>query len=184
MRMMIALIALSVVEPALAQDRFQSGTTPWSGRMANRGDALLRVSMMAGHNAARRDYGAAPLVWDDTLARDAAHYARRLAERGAIAHDKQTGKRPQQGENLFMGTRGAYSYGAMAKLWVDERRWFRKGVFPDIVSTGHWSRVAHYTQIVWPATQRFGCALTSNRRDDFLVCRYLPAGNYYGVPMR
>jgi hypothetical protein len=50
--------------------------------------------------------------------------------------------------------------------------------------TGDWSQVAHYTQIVWPATQRVGCATASNRSNDYLVCRYLPAGNVVGVVMR
>jgi hypothetical protein len=44
--------------------------------------------------------------------------------------------------------------------------------------------VAHYTQIVWPTTQRVGCATASNRSSDYLVCRYLPTGNLVGVVMR
>lgn len=144
----------------------------------------MRSAMIVQHNRARRDYGVPPIAWDDRLAADAARYAQILARKGMIAHDPQTGVRPQQGENLFMGTRGAYSYEAMANLWIDERRWFRKGVFPDVVTRGHWTRVGHYTQIIWPSTQRFGCAVSSNGRDDFLVCRYLPAGNYFGVPLR
>lgn len=184
MRFVIALTLLLAAGPALAEGRFQSGTTRWDGRLAARGEPLLMQVMIETHNSARRAYGSTPLRWDAGLAQDAARYARVLAARGTMAHDPQRGVRPQQGENLFMGTRGAYSYAKMAGLWIDERRWFRKGVFPDVVSSGHWSRVGHYTQIVWPATERFGCALASNRRDDFLVCRYLPAGNYFGVTLR
>ena len=55
---------------------------------------------------------------------------------------------------------------------------------PAVSRTGDWSQVAHYTQIVWPATQRVGCATASNRSNDYLVCRYLPAGNVVGVVMR
>lgn len=139
--------------------------------------------MIAEHNDARRAYGAEALVWDDALAKDAATYAAILARRGQISHDPQTGAELRQGENLFIGTRTAYSYTAMARLWVDERRWFRKGRFPDVVTTGPWTRVGHYTQIVWPETQRFGCAVASNKTDDVLVCRYFPAGNFLGVEM-
>ena len=51
------------------------------------------------------------------------------------------------------------------------------------LSVGDWSQVAHYTQIVWPSTERVGCATASNRSNDYLVCRYLPAGNVVGVVM-
>jgi hypothetical protein len=50
--------------------------------------------------------------------------------------------------------------------------------------TGNWSDVGHYTQIVWPASQRVGCATASNRANDYLVCRYLPAGNIVGTVLR
>lgn len=115
------------------------------------------------------------------LAKDSARYAAVLAKRGRIAHDPDKGR---QGENLFQGTIRAYPYAMMARLWVDEKKHFKKGVFPDVVKAGPWSLVGHYTQIVWPGTQRFGCAVASNKDDDFLVCRYLPAGNVYGVAMR
>ena len=38
----------------------------------------------------------------------------------------------KQGENLWMGTRGAYSYGEMIGQLVDERRYFRPGRFPAV----------------------------------------------------
>ncbi len=157
---------------------------PWNGKVEARGDALLKANMLAAHNGARREYGSPALTWDETLATAAMAYARRLAATNSFAHDPQRGVDPPQGENLYMGTRGAFSYAAMAKLWVDERRDFRAGRFPDVVKSGHWSRVGHYTQVVWPTTQRFGCALATSARDDFLVCRYLPAGNYFGTLLR
>ena len=123
----------------------------------------------------------APLAWDEGLARDAAVYAQRLARTGRFEHDPQAAGRPRQGENLFMGTRGAYSYGDMIGLLVDERRYFRPGRFPDVSRTGDWSHVGHYTQIIWPTSQRVGCATASNRANDYLVCRYLPAGNVVGT---
>lgn len=184
MRYLAILTILWLPAMAVAESRFQSGTTRWDGRQAKRGETLMKAAMLDVHNGTRRAYGSPPLAWDDALAADARRYARLLAERNQMAHDPQNGVRPVQGENLFMGTLGAYSYTRMAQLWVDERRWFRAGVFPDVVTAGHWSRVGHYTQIIWPETRRFGCALASNRANDFLVCRYLPAGNYYGTPLR
>ena len=140
--------------------------------------------MISAHNQARRQYGSGPLVWDGSLARDAGVYAQSLARSGRFEHDPQVGRRPHQGENLWVGTRSAYSYAEMIGLLIDERRYFRPGRFPAVSSTGDWSQVAHYTQIVWPTTQRVGCATASNRQNDYLVCRYLPAGNVVGVMMR
>jgi Cysteine-rich secretory protein family len=83
-----------------------------------------------------------------------------------------------------MGTRDAYSYSDMIGLLVDERRFYRPGRFPAVSRTGDWSQVAHYTQIIWPASRRVGCATASNRANDYLVCRYLPAGNVVGTVLR
>lgn len=140
--------------------------------------------MIAVHNEARRQYGVPPLAWDETLARDAATYAQVLARTGRFVHASVPLRRAGQGENLFMGTRPAYSYPAMVRLWVEERRQFRPGRFPNVSRSGNWSAVAHYTQIVWPWTTRLGCALASNRSNDFLVCRYSPPGNVVGTMLR
>ena len=179
------LTALALITPVAGLPRPQSGTLPWTDRLpAARGEQLLRDTMIAAHNQARRQYGVGPLAWDDGLARDARAYAAILARTGRFAHDPQIGGRPRQGENLWVGTRTAYSYAEMIGLLIDERRFFRPGRFPAISRTGDWSDVAHYTQIVWPASQRVGCATASNRANDYLVCRYLPAGNVVGTVLR
>lgn len=158
---------------------------PWTDtRPQPRGEAMLRSAMLAGHNEARRQYGVAPLAWDEALARDAAAYAQHLARSGRFEHDPQRGARVPQGENLWMGTRTAYSYRQMIDLLVGERRYFRPGPFPAVSRTGSWSDVGHYTQIIWPGTQRVGCATASNRANDYLVCRYFPAGNVIGTVLR
>jgi hypothetical protein len=179
------LTALALQGPVAISPPPQSAVVPWNDpRPAARGEAIFRAAMMRGHNAARRQYGSRPLVWDEALARDAQAYARRMALSGRFQHDPQTGRRPRQGENLWVGTRTAYRYDEMIGLLVDERRYFRPGRFPQVSRTGNWANVAHYTQIIWPATQRVGCATASNRSNDYLVCRYLPAGNIVGVVLR
>lgn len=140
--------------------------------------------MVSAHNEARRQYGVPPLAWDEALSRDAAVYAAKLARSGRFEHDKQAGVYPRQGENLFVGTRGAYSYGEMIGLLIDERRYFKPGRFPDVSRSGSVSQVGHYTQIIWPTSQRVGCATAANRGSEYLVCRYLPAGNVYGTYLR
>ena len=149
-------------------------------RAAPQGPALLQQAMEAGHRAARAEKGLPPLSWDPALARDAQAYANTLAATGNFEHSEQPPGAPPQGENLWSGTRGAYRYAEMVGHWVEEKRDYVPGVVPDVSRTGQFEDVGHYTQIMWRATQRFGCAEASNAEDDYVVCRYAPAGNYIG----
>lgn len=149
-----------------------------------RGPALLRNAVLSVHNRARAAFGSAPLQYDERLAADAMIYAKALARTGRFAHDPQLGRRPKQGENLWMGTRNAYRYERMIQLMVDERADYVPGIFPNVSRHGRWWEVGHYTQIIWPTTKRVGCAVTANRTDDFLVCRYTPTGNVVGTRLR
>jgi hypothetical protein len=148
---------------------------------AARGDSLLRRATLDEHNAARAAVGVPPLVWSDELAADAARYAATLAETREFKHSTGVRGRMPEGENLFMGSRGAYRYDEMVRLWVDEGRVYRAGAVPDISTTGRWQDVGHYTQIIWRRTTQVGCALVSNRSNDYLVCRYAPPGNVWGM---
>jgi hypothetical protein len=184
-----ALSAILLITPAIAACSAGTSQSPAPATFVEtrtsmepkpRGDSRLQSAMMRAHNDARAKVGAPKLVWNAELAKDAAIYAASMARTGKFAHDPQTGRNPRQGENLWMGTRDAYSYGEMIGAWVDEDRYFKRGLFPDSSITGTWGDVAHYTQIIWPTSLRVGCAVASNARDDFLVCRYGPAGNIVG----
>lgn len=135
--------------------------------------------MLAVHNATRAAVGVQPLGWDLALGQAAATYALQLAITNSFHHSDRRA-RPGIGENLWMGTRGAFSYDAMVGRWASERRDFVPGVFPAVSRSGNWENVGHYTQMVWPTTTRVGCAVASNAANDFLVCRYSPAGNIDG----
>ncbi len=145
-----------------------------------RNNADLRRIMLDTQNGARREMGSPPLVWDDALAADAKAYARKLARDGKFEHDRQEGVSVRQGENLWTGTKNAFSYAELSGAWIDEKRYFKRGPFPNSSTSGQWSDVGHYTQIIWSTTTRMGCAIASNRQNDYLVCRYSPAGNIYG----
>lgn len=131
------------------------------------------------HNAARAEFGSAPLRWNEGLAREALEWARHLAARNQLRHSERE-ERSGAGENLWMGSRGFSTPSRMISSFVDERRDFVPGRFPQVSRTGRWSDVGHYTQIVWPETREVGCALASGERFDVLVCRYWPAGNVIG----
>jgi len=151
-----------------------------SAAPAPRGAALLEGAMLAGHNDARAALGLPPLRWNPALAADARLYADELARTGRFEHSAQPRGSPPQGENLWTGTRGAYSYSEMVGHWVAERRFYRPLPVPDSSASGRFGDVGHYSQIVWRAAQEVGCAEARNRRDDYVVCRYLPAGNVLG----
>lgn len=137
------------------------------------------TELLDAHNHARSQNGAQPLVWSQDLAHQAHRWAQVLASEGRMRHAPQS-ERGGAGENLWMGSAGAYSASFMVDAFVDERRNFKPGKFPHISRTGNWRDVAHYTQVVWKGTREVGCAVVKGGRDDFLVCRYWPAGNIYG----
>lgn len=141
--------------------------------------ASVAERLLAGHNRARAAAGVAPLRWDAQLAAGAEAYAAQLARTGHLAHSPRQ-SRPGQGENLWMGSAGAYTPEFMVESWADERRSFRPGTFPNVSTTGNWADVAHYTQMIWRSTTSVGCAIQRSGRWDVLVCRYSPAGNRDG----
>jgi hypothetical protein len=132
------------------------------------------------HNRVRSAARVAPISWDPMLAAAADVWAAELARTGRWGHSPNT-SRPGQGENLWMGTRGAFSVDQMVGSWAGEARWFAPGRFPNVARTGDWTQVGHYTQMIWPGTSRVGCAVRSSRSNDYLVCRYSPPGNVIGV---
>jgi hypothetical protein len=135
--------------------------------------------ILAAHNAERARMGMAPLVWDAALGTGAATYAQQMAFTGMFQHSNRQARRGV-GENLWMGTHGAFSPEAMVGGWASEKRYFVPGVFPNNSRSGNWEDVGHYTQMIWPTTTRVGCALASTARVDYLVCRYATAGNIDG----
>ncbi|MHA6317487.1 CAP domain-containing protein [Altererythrobacter sp. CAU 1778] len=131
------------------------------------------------HNDARGSAGVGELAWSGRLAAEAQQWANELARRGQIQHSTRDARRGA-GENLWMGSAGYYDADAMIGAFIAERRNYMHGTFPQVSRTGRWTDVGHYTQIVWRETQEVGCAVAQGRQNDFLVCRYWPAGNTYG----
>jgi hypothetical protein len=175
--MRAVLIALLLATPSAAANL----PSPNWPAPADRGDALLRDTILSAHNAARSRFGVAPVRWSDQLAAEAMAHASYMARTGIYGHDRSPGRRKKMGENLWRGQRGVFSYDVMVGVMVDEARLFRPGAFPNNSANGDWHAVAHYTQIVWPTTTEIGCALASSPTTDYFVCRYAPTGNKDGV---
>jgi pathogenesis-related protein 1 len=126
--------------------------------------------ILAAHNAVRADSGVAPLLWSDELAGYAREWAERLVRRNEFRH------RPGGpfGENLFE-IRGASTTGArVVREWASEARDY------DLRRNRCRGVCGHYTQIVWEATQRVGCAVARRARREVWVCNYDPPGNVVG----
>ena len=142
-------------------------------------DSTLPARLLSAHNKARSAVGVAPLRWDPGLAAAAATYGPGLAALGRLQHSPRA-NRPGQAENLWMGSRGAYTPEQMVGYWIDERNQFRPGVFPAVSTTGNWADVGHYSQMIWGSTTAVGCAIHRAARWDYLICRYTPKGNVDG----
>jgi len=136
--------------------------------------------MLDMHNAERAVHRVPALVWDEGFAAEATRYAVILAQRGVMEHSDQSANARRYGENLWMGTRGAFSYADMVGMFLEERRYYLPRAVPDISTTGHWKDAGHYSQIIWRTTTRVGCGIASGPDFDALVCRYDPAGNIWG----
>jgi len=134
-------------------------------------------SILSAHNALRQEIQLSNLAWSANLAADAQAWANHLAETDKGDHDVSI--RGREGENLWWGTTGAYSYTQMVEFWGNEKNGFLYGTFPNCKKSRS-SVVGHYTQIIWKNTTSVGCALATNGKTDFLVCRYAPAGNIIG----
>src|SRR5688500_7905038 len=83
--------------------------------------------LLATDNLERSRVDARPLVWDWRLAAAAASYGPTLARMGRLQHSPRQ-LRPGQRENLWMGSRGAFSPEQMVGSWIEERNAFRPGV--------------------------------------------------------
>ncbi|HEU4969807.1 CAP domain-containing protein [Sphingomonas sp.] len=138
--------------------------------------SALDARLLAAHNRERAGLGVPVLGWDAGLAQDAKAWAAQLARSGQLAHASNT----DSGENLWAGTSGRYAPEEMVGLWLAEKADFRPGIFPNVSKSRNLAAVGHYTQMVWRTTERVGCAIADNGREEFLVCRYARAGNVIG----
>jgi uncharacterized protein YkwD len=146
-------------------------------RSSPHAESVLAARLLAAHNRERDRIGVPPLKWNAVLADQAREWAKNLARRRIFVHSRNT---RGIGENLWMGTRGAYAPEEMIGGFIAEAQHFTPGRFPQVSRTGNWADVGHYTQLVWANTRTVGCALAEGGGDEYLVCRYWPAGNVVG----
>ncbi|KAL3808881.1 hypothetical protein ACHAXA_010936 [Cyclostephanos tholiformis] len=145
----------------------------WQAYMTYRDKEWLNA-----HNSRRRKYnggmGYVPLRWSRSLASRAKSWANRLSyncKTGALTHAPGV----QEGENLAKN-QGTGTWGSMYSADKIMRRWVENELSLPYPSN------AHYTQVVWRATQYVGCgealkSYSNNHKCRVQVCRYVKAGN-------
>jgi len=170
--LMVGMVMMvGMVTPALAA----SGDTPHPSVRSQTNLIPESISeILAAHNRYRSAVGVRALQWSNNLAISAQRWANHLAAIHQLVHSGP-------GENLWMGTKGAYTDTQRVNAWGAEKRYFlphRK--FPNVSTTGRWQDVGHYTQIIWWNTTSVGCGRASDNRFDYFVCQYRPVGNVIG----
>ncbi len=128
--------------------------------------------MVQAHNAVRAPLGLPPLLWSAQLAAVARAWADHLIATGAFEH------RPSDpyGENLYAIIGGTASPRDVVAAWAGEASSY------DLRTNTCSGVCGHYTQIVWRATRRVGCAVASDGQRQVWVCNYDPPGNVIGYP--
>ncbi len=161
------------VNPQPAQTEEQEPTQPQGqaqgetqGQPAAGGP--IRQQVLSRHNQLRANHCVPALAWSSRLAATAQDWANRCV----FEH------RPGNlGENLAIGTSGAFPPASQVQSWYDEIRSydFATGASRDGQAVGH------FTQVIWRGTRQLGCAVASCNGQDLLVCNYSPAGNLTGA---
>ena len=133
------------------------------------------------HNAERVAIGVPALRWNPALEATATAYAAELARTGQLVHAPREGRGIER-ENLSQGMLG-WNTDEMLRNWLNEKRYFIPGIYPNVTTAGDWSSVSHYSQMIWPTTIDLGCGMASGSGFQWLVCRYSPGGNKDGKPV-
>jgi uncharacterized protein YkwD len=132
-----------------------------------------KQTLLNKHNEWRNKYNSPSLVWDDNLTSVAQDWANKMASTGNFSH-RQPNK---YGENLWMGTAGAFPIGSAVDSWGDEVNDYN--ISNNTCAPG--KVCGHFTQLVWSDTSRLGCGkATGKDGNDYIACNYDPPGNFVG----
>lgn len=126
----------------------------------------------------------APLTWDDDLAQTAAAWVKQCSDGdhdGLVDHNtgRSNGHAFYVGENIFGSSGTATAHDAMLMPtfgWAAEAAHYHYAT--NTCDAG--STCGHYTQVVWRATQKVGCAIgrcAGLMYPSTIVCDYGPGGN-------
>ena len=155
------------------------------------GQSTNKITALKVHNDARKEVGVKPLVWSNNLEIDAKKYADFLASKDVFEHSEDLSELAQ-GENLYSTAYFVFQengekyffentdYLENASIsWLNEKKDFKYAKIGD--RKNNFSKVGHYTQMVWIQTTQVGIAYSKSKSGKvYVVARYYPAGNIIG----
>ncbi|OMO75918.1 Allergen V5/Tpx-1-related protein [Corchorus olitorius] len=124
------------------------------------------------HNAARKEVGVPPMVWDNVLEAYALNYSQ-----GRVDTCRLVRAVGPSGQNLAWTISNLSAIETVA-LWVFEKSFYNltSGVCAND------GDCYHYTQVIWINSTQRGCArvICNNNNGFFTACYYYPPGNVPG----
>jgi hypothetical protein len=167
------------------------GGSGGSGSMTNPLTQDLINAFVDAHNAARSgpldpppSPAQPPVSWDGILADAVYNYAIRCqGSNGLLSHNanrsadyQALGGSGYVGENIYGSSGNNVTPAGAVMLWMSEADDY------DYAS-GNIGSAGHYTQIVWRASVRIGCAIVdcpALTYHNTVICDYAPGGNISG----
>ena len=158
--------------------------SPADAAPGSTGEPAELAGITRAHNQVRAQVASATalpdLVWDDALAATAAAYVRQCRDDngdGLVDHndDRSKGHAFYVGENIYASS-GTARGAAAVSAWADEVAHYHAA--DNTCDAGE--TCGHYTQIVWRASVKLGCAVyacAGLRFPSTIVCDYGPGGN-------
>ena len=141
---------------------------PGAGSRKITGEDFVR-QLLGAHNDVRGNLGLPPLQWSKELAAYSEKWAKKLLADNSIAHNSKS----PYGENILVTGLGSTPASVVSE-WASESGYYTYSTNSCDGDCGH------YTQLVWRATLRVGCAMAHNKQREIWVCSYDPAGNFLG----
>lgn len=135
------------------------------------------------HNQARAETNSGPMTWHAGLAETAATWAAECRWEHAPANQRVY-QGQTLGENLSAGSGSSWTPTALTRGWIEEEADYDCPA--NTCAPG--KMCGHYTQVIWRSSTQVGCAIHDCTTGGpfgggtwrFLVCRYMPAGNFVG----
>jgi uncharacterized protein YkwD len=147
------------------------------------GEPAELAGITAAHNQVRASVGVGPLTWDPALAATASAWVAQCIDgdrNGLVDHNpgRSSGSPTYVGENIYGSTGNATGQAAVT-AWAAEQAAY------DYATNTCSAVCGHYTQVVWAASTRVGCAkhdCAGLTYRSTIVCDYAPGGNTGGRP--
>lgn len=165
---------LEEAPPGAGAQPAPAGAQPPLAATGSRMSGADAQALLAHHNRVRSEVGVPPLAWSAEVAAFAQDWTDQLARNGCGFAHRQNNR---YGENLFMGTAGAFRAVDGSIGWANEKKDWPGGV----VSSSNYAKAGHYTQMVWRATTVVGCGETVCNGQLLVACNYAPPGNLLGA---